>query len=152
MSLLSHDQSLKCGLSLKFPSHVSMGVLKLASLEMSLMKTFCFSYCLSQVVTKFDSVVTGSSPNESEDIHSPNVPMFSLRSEVIYEKCSSENLPQEVSIKEVEKEEKSPPEFNNEENFIPISSRLFENQPYKICSHSNERKGEKERARRRKRR
>ena len=27
--------------------------------------------------------------------------MFSLRSEVIYEKCSSENLPQEVSIKEV---------------------------------------------------
>ena len=30
--------------------------------------------------------------------------MFSLRSEVIYEKCSSENLPQEVSIKEVEKE------------------------------------------------
>ena len=56
-------------------------------------------------MTKFDSsVVTGSSPNENENIHSPNVPMFSLRSEVIYEKCSSENLPQEVSIKEVEKE------------------------------------------------
>ena len=41
VSLLSHDQSLKCELSLKFPSHVNMGVLKLASLEMSLMKIFC---------------------------------------------------------------------------------------------------------------
>ena len=69
--------------------------------------------------------------------------LFSLRSEVIYEKCSSENLPQEVSIKEVEKDEKSAPEFKNEENFIPISSRFFENQPY-------ERKGEKERGRKRK--
>ena len=92
-------------------------------------------------MTKFDSVVTGSSPNENENIHSPNVPMFSLRSEVIYEKCSSENLPQKVSIKEVEKDEKSAPEFKNEENFIPISSRFFENQPYEICSHSNEGKG-----------
>ena len=118
-----------------------MGVLKLASLEMSLMKIFCLSYCLSQVVTKFDSVITGSSPNENENIHSPNVPMSSLRSEVIYEKCSSENLPQEVSIKEVEKEEESAPEFKNEEHFIPISSRVFENQPYEICSHSNEGKG-----------
>ena len=58
--------------------------------------------------------------------------MFSPRSEVIYEKCSSENLSQEVSIKEVEKEGKSAPEFKNEENFIPISSRFFENQPYEI--------------------
>ena len=41
--------------------------------------------------------------------------LFSLRSEVIYEKCSSENLPQEVSIKEVEKDEKLAPEFKNEE-------------------------------------
>ena len=38
VSLLSHDQSLKCELSLKFLSHVNMGVLKLASLEM---KIFC---------------------------------------------------------------------------------------------------------------
>ena len=58
--------------------------------------------------------------------------MFSPRSEVIYEKCSSENLSQEVSTKEVEKEGKSAPEFKNEENFIPISSRFFENQPYEI--------------------
>ena len=65
--------------------------------------------------------------------------LFSLRSEVIYEKCSSENLPQEVSIKEVEKDEKSAPELKSEENFIPISSRFFENQPYEICS--NEGKG-----------
>ena len=35
---------------------------------------------------------------------------------VIYEKSSSEDLCQEVSIKEVEKEEKSAPEFNNEEH------------------------------------
>ena len=41
VSLLSHDQSLKCESSLKFPSHVNMGVLKLDSLEMSLMKIFC---------------------------------------------------------------------------------------------------------------
>ena len=67
--------------------------------------------------------------------------MFSLRSEVIYEKCSSVNLPQEVSIKEVEKDEKLAPEFKNEENFIPISSRFVENQPYEICSHSNEGRG-----------
>ena len=67
--------------------------------------------------------------------------LFSLRSEVIYEKCSSENLPQEVSIKEVEKDEKLAPEFKNEENFIPISSRFFENQPYEIGSHSNEGRG-----------
>ena len=37
--------------------------------------------------------------------------LFSLKGEVIYVKCSSENLPQEVSIKEVEKEEKSAPEL-----------------------------------------
>ena len=67
--------------------------------------------------------------------------MFSLRSEVIYEKCSSENLRQEVTIKEVEKDEKSAPEFKKKENFIPISSRFFENQPYEIGSHSNEGKG-----------
>ena len=67
-------------------------------------------------MTKFDSVVTAS-PNENENIHSPNVPLFSLRSEVIYEKCSSENLPQEVSIKEVEKDEKSAPELKNEKKF-----------------------------------
>ena len=67
--------------------------------------------------------------------------LFSLKGEVIYVKCSSENLPQEVSIKEVEKGENSAPEFKNEENFIPISSRFFENQPYEICSRSNEGKG-----------
>ena len=39
VSLLSHH-SLKC-LNLKFPSHVNMGVLKLATLEMFLMKIFC---------------------------------------------------------------------------------------------------------------
>ena len=33
--------------------------------------------CLSQVITKFDSVFAGSSPNENENVHSPNVPMFS---------------------------------------------------------------------------
>ena len=48
--------------------------------------------CLSQVITKFDSVFAGSSPNEKENAHSPNVPMFSPKSEVIYEKSSSEKL------------------------------------------------------------
>ena len=57
--------------------------------------------CLSQVITKFDSVFAGSSPNENENVHSPNVPMFSPKSEVIYEKSSSENLSREVSIKEI---------------------------------------------------
>ena len=33
-------QSLKC-LNLKFPSHVNMGVLKIANLKMSLMKIYC---------------------------------------------------------------------------------------------------------------
>ena len=32
---------------------------------------------LSQVITKFDDVIAGSSPNEKENAHSPNVPMFS---------------------------------------------------------------------------
>ena len=46
--------------------------------------------CLSQVITKFDGVIAGSSPNEKENAHSPNVPMFPPKSEVIYEKSSSE--------------------------------------------------------------
>ena len=33
-------QSLKC-LNLKFPSHVNMGVLKIANLQISLMKIYC---------------------------------------------------------------------------------------------------------------
>ena len=48
--------------------------------------------CLSQVITKFDGVFAGSSPNAKENAHSPNVPIFSPKSEVIYEKSSSENL------------------------------------------------------------
>ena len=72
--------------------------------------------CLSQVITKFDSVFAGSSPNENENVHSPNVPMFSPKSEVIYEKSSSENLSREVSIKEIKKEEQLAPESKNEEN------------------------------------
>ena len=46
--------------------------------------------CLSQVITKFDGVIAGSSPNEKENAHSPNVPMSSPKGEVIYEKSSSE--------------------------------------------------------------
>ena len=46
--------------------------------------------CLSQVITKFDGVIAGSSPNEKENAHSPNVPIFPPKSEVIYEKSSSE--------------------------------------------------------------
>ena len=72
--------------------------------------------CLSQVITKFDSVFAGSSPNEKENGHSPNVPMFSPKSEVIYEKSSSENLSREVSIEEIKKDEKLAPESKNEEN------------------------------------
>ena len=72
--------------------------------------------CLSQVITKFDSVFAGSSPNENENVHSPNVPMFSPKSEVIYEKSSSENLSREVSIKEIKKDEQLSPESKNEEN------------------------------------
>ena len=67
--------------------------------------------CLSQVITKFDSVITGSSPNEKENSHSPiNVP----KSEVIYEKSSSENLSREVSIEEIKKDEQLAPESKNE--------------------------------------
>ena len=71
--------------------------------------------CLSQVI-KFDSVFAGSSPNENGNAHSPNVPMFSFKSEVIYEKSSSENLSREVSIKEIEKEEQLASESKSEEN------------------------------------
>ena len=41
--------------------------------------------CLCQVITKFDGVIAGSSPNEKENAHSPNVPMFSPKGEVIHE-------------------------------------------------------------------
>ena len=69
--------------------------------------------CLSQVITKFDNVSAGSSLNENENAHSPNVPMFSPKSEVIYEKSSSENLSREVSIKEIKKDEQLAPESKN---------------------------------------
>ena len=77
---------------------------------------FGASKCLSQVITKFDSVFAGSSPNEKENGHSPHVPMFSPKSEVIYEKSSSENLSREVSIKEIKKEEQLASESKSEEN------------------------------------
>ena len=35
--------------------------------------------CLCQVITKFDGVIAGSSPNEKENAHSPNVPMLLLK-------------------------------------------------------------------------
>ena len=41
-------------------------------------------------LTKFDGVIAGSSPNEKENVHSPNGPVFSPKSEVICEKFSSE--------------------------------------------------------------
>ena len=72
--------------------------------------------CLSQVITKFDSVFSGSSPNEKENGHSPNVPMFYPKSEVIYEKSSSENFSQEVRKEEIKKDEKLAAESKNEEN------------------------------------
>ena len=72
--------------------------------------------CLAQVITKFNGVIAGSSPNEKENAHSPNVPMFSPKTEVIYEKCSSENLSREVSLKEIKKDEQLAPESKNEEN------------------------------------
>ena len=72
--------------------------------------------CLSQVITKFDGVIAGSSPNENENVHSPSVPMFSPKREVIYEKSSSENLSRKVSIDEIKKEEQLAPESKNEEN------------------------------------
>ena len=77
---------------------------------------FGASKCLSQVITKFDSVFAGSSPNENENALSPNVPMFSPKSEVIYEKSSRENSSREVSIKEIKKEEQLTPESKNEEH------------------------------------
>ena len=43
-------------------------------------------------------------------------PMFSPKSEVIYEKSSRENLSREVSIKEIKKEEQLTPESKNEKN------------------------------------
>ena len=51
------------------------------------MKMLCLELleCLSQVVTKFDGVIARSSPNEKENAHSPNVPMFSPKGEVIHE-------------------------------------------------------------------
>ena len=72
--------------------------------------------CLSQVITKFDNVFAGSSPYENENAQLPNVPMFSPKSEVIYEKSSSENLSREVSIKEIKKGEQLAPESKNKEN------------------------------------
>ena len=98
-------------------TYVNTSVLKMASLKKSLMKLFCLELfkCLSQVIKKFDSVIAGSLPNENENAHSPNVPMFSPKSEVICEKSSSENLSQEVSREEI-KEEQLAPEFKNEEN------------------------------------
>ena len=72
--------------------------------------------CISQVITKFDSVFAGSSPNENENVHSPNVPMFSPKREVIYDKSSSENLSRKVTIEEIKKEEQLAPESKNEEN------------------------------------
>ena len=68
---------------------------------------------LSQVITKFDDVIAGSSPNEKQNAHSPNAPMFSPKSEVIYGKSSNENLSREVSIKEIKKEEQLEPESKN---------------------------------------
>ena len=68
---------------------------------------------LSQVITKFDDIIAGSSPNEKENAYSPNVPMFSPKGEVIYEKSSSETLFREVSIKKLKK---LAPESNSEEN------------------------------------
>ena len=72
--------------------------------------------CLSQVITKFDNVFAGSSPYENENAQLPNVPMFSPKSGVIYEKSSSENLSREVSIKEIKKDEQLAPESKNKEN------------------------------------
>ena len=69
--------------------------------------------CLSQVITKFDSVIAGSSPNENEIVHALKVPMFSPKSEDIYEKSSSENLSRKVSIKEIKKDEQLAPESKN---------------------------------------
>ena len=63
--------------------------------------------CLSEVITKFDNVFAGSPPNENENAHSP-------KSEVIYEKSSSENLSREVSIEEIKKDEQLAPESKNE--------------------------------------
>ena len=73
--------------------------------------------CLSQVITKFDSVIAGSSPNEKENGHSPHVPMFSPKSEVIYEKSSSENLSRDVRKEEIKKDEQLVPESKNKEDF-----------------------------------
>ena len=72
--------------------------------------------CLSQVITKFDSVIAGSSPNENEIVHALKVPMFSPKSEDIYEKSSSENLSRKVSIKEIKKDEQLASESENVEN------------------------------------
>ena len=77
---------------------------------------FGASKCLSQVIAKFDSVFAGSSANENENALSPHVPMFSPKSEVIYETSSSENLSREVRIKEIKKEEQLTPESKNEEH------------------------------------
>ena len=72
--------------------------------------------CLSQVIKKFDNVFAESSPNENENAPSPTVPMFSPKSEVIYENSSSENLSREVSIKEIKKDGQLAPESKNKEN------------------------------------
>ena len=97
-------QSLKC-LNLKFPSLVNRSVLKDCQPQDVPNENILFGVikCLSQVITKFDSVFAGSSPNENENVHSPNVPIFSPKSEVIYEKSSSENLSREVRKEEIKK-------------------------------------------------
>ena len=82
-----------------------MSVLKIANLKMSPNENIMFGVikCLSQVITKFDSVFAGSSPNENENAHSPNVPVSSPKSEVIYEKSSSENYLEKSVSKKLKK-------------------------------------------------
>ena len=84
--------------------------------------------CLSQVITKFDRVFAGSSPNENGNAHSPNVPMFYPKSEVIYEKSSSENFSREVSIKEIKRDEQLAPESKNENlevNIVGAKNEIY---------------------------
>ena len=52
---------------------------------------------LSQLITKFYCVITGSLPKEGKNAHSPDAPMFSHKGQVNCEKSLNENVSQGVS-------------------------------------------------------
>ena len=93
-----------------------MGVLQITSLK-SVFNEHIFLEVvkfLSQLITKFYCVITGSLPKEGKNAHSPDAPMFSHKGQVNCEKSLNENVSQGVSKTEETKGKKLTPELKNE--------------------------------------